>query len=226
MVGRSDRAREGTRYGPLLHRVCERPRRLSGHDRAGQYRSQHRRALRPDLPQVTIRDIVRTQHMLMEHLGIGAWLSVVGGSMGGMQVLEWGAMFPEHVRSLAPIATTAAASPQQIGWSAVQRMAIAQDPKWRGGWYYDAPDGDGPWHGLALAREISQITYRTTEVFDERFGRALHDSRDELGVGPIRGRVLSRSSRPEAGSAVRRELVPRVEQGDGPARCRPSPWGY
>ena len=136
----------------------------------------------PTFSQVTIRDIVRTQHMLMEHLGIGAWLSVVGGSMGGMQVLEWGAMFPEHVRSLAPIATTAAASPQQIGWSAVQRMAIAQDPKWRGGWYYDAPDGDGPWHGLALAREISQITYRTTEVFDERFGRALHDSRDELSA--------------------------------------------
>ena len=59
----------------------------------------------------------------------------------------------------------------QIAWSAVERLAIVQDPKWRDGWYYDAPEGEGPWHGLALAREISQITYRTTHVFDKRFGR-------------------------------------------------------
>ena len=136
----------------------------------------------PTFPSVTIRDIVRTQHMLMEELGLRHWLSVVGGSMGGMQVLEWGAMYPESVRSLIPIATTAAASPQQIGWSAVERLAIVQDPKWRGGWYYDADDGDGPWQGLALAREISQITYRTTEVFDERFGREHYDARDELSA--------------------------------------------
>ena len=136
----------------------------------------------PTFPQVTIRDIVRTQHMLMEDLGLPFWLSVVGGSMGGMQVLEWGAMYPEFVKSLVPIATTAAASPQQIGWSAVERLAIVQDPKWRDGWYYDADDGDGPWQGLALAREISQITYRTTEVFDDRFGREPYDARDELSA--------------------------------------------
>ena len=134
----------------------------------------------PTFPQVTIRDIVRTQHMLFEHLELPYWLSVVGGSMGGMQVLEWGAMFPERVKSLMPIASTAAASPQQIGWSAVERMAIVQDPKWRGGWYYDAEPGDGPWHGLALAREISQITYRTTEVFDDRFGREPVSRKEEL----------------------------------------------
>ena len=136
----------------------------------------------PTFPQVTIRDIVRTQHMLLEDLGLPFWLSVVGGSMGGMQVLEWGAMYPELVKSLVPIATTAAASPQQIGWSAVERLAIVQDPKWRDGWYYDADDGDGPWQGLALAREISQITYRTTEVFDDRFGREPYDARDELSA--------------------------------------------
>lgn len=136
----------------------------------------------PTFPQVTIRDIVRTQQLLMEHLGVSAWLSVVGGSMGGMQVLEWGAMFPGMVRSLMPIATVAAASPMQIGWSAVERLAIVQDPKWRGGWYYDAAEGDGPWHGLALAREISQITYRTTEVFDERFGRDHFRPADELSA--------------------------------------------
>ncbi|MEM9520438.1 MAG: homoserine O-acetyltransferase [Actinomycetota bacterium] len=136
----------------------------------------------PTFPQVTIRDIVRTQHMLMEDLGIPAWLSVVGGSMGGMQVLEWGVMYPDRLRSLVPIASTAAASPQQIAWSAVERLAIVGDPKWSGGWYYDAADGDGPWQGLALAREISQVTYRTTEVFDERFGREPFNAREELSA--------------------------------------------
>ena len=134
----------------------------------------------PTFPQVTIRDIVRTQHMLMNHLDLPYWLSVVGGSMGGMQVLEWGAMYPDLVKSLIPVASVAAASPQQIGWSAVERMAIVQDPKWRDGWYYDAEPGDGPWHGLALAREISQITYRTTEVFDDRFGREPVSKKEEL----------------------------------------------
>lgn len=134
----------------------------------------------PTFPQVSIRDIVRAQYLLMEHLKLDSWCSVVGGSMGGMQALEWAAMYPSRVRSLIPIATAAGASPMQIGWSAVERLAIAQDPKWRGGWYYDADDGDGPWQGLALAREISQITYRTTEVFDERFGREIYDPRTEF----------------------------------------------
>ncbi len=134
----------------------------------------------PTFPQVTMRDIVRTQKRLADRLGIDRWLSVVGGSMGGMQVLEWGAMYPHRVRSLMPIATTAAASAMQIGWSAVERLAIVNDPEFRDGWYYDAPDGQGPWHGLALARQISQITYRTTEVFDQRFGREVYDPRSEF----------------------------------------------
>ena len=131
-------------------------------------------------PQVTIRDMVRAQRRLADRLGVGAWVTVVGGSMGGMQVLEWGAMFPDRVRSLIPIATCAAASPQQIGWSSVQRLAIAHDPRWRGGDYYDAPSGEGPWAGLALARQISQITYRTTEVFDVRFWREHYNIRQEF----------------------------------------------
>ncbi len=131
-------------------------------------------------PQVTMRDIVRTQRRMADRLGIGRWLAVVGGSMGGMQVLEWGAMFPDRVRTLLPIATCAAASPQQIGWSAVQRLAIVNDPCFNDGDYYDAPPGKGPWAGLSLAREISQITYRTTEVFDQRFGREHHDQRREF----------------------------------------------
>ncbi len=129
----------------------------------------------PRFPQVTPRDMVRVQALLADRLGIDRWLSVVGGSMGGMQVLEWGAMFPSRVRSLIPLATTAAATALQIGWSAVQRLAIATDPLFRGGDYYDAEPGDGPWHGLAVARQISQITYRTGESFADRFGRDHND---------------------------------------------------
>lgn len=122
-------------------------------------------------PVVSIRDMVRTQELLAEHLGIGCWLSVVGGSMGGMQVLEWGVMFPERMRSLVPIATTASASAQQIAYSSVQRSTIALDPRWRGGDYYDAEPGDGPHQGLAVARQLAQVTYRTEPVFAERFDR-------------------------------------------------------
>jgi homoserine O-acetyltransferase len=134
-------------------------------------------------PVVTIRDMVRTQAAVADHLGVDRWLAVIGGSMGGMQVLEWGVMYPERVRSLVPIATAAAASAQQIAWSSVGRNAIANDPAWRGGDYYDAPAGEGPYRGLALARAIAQITYRTGAVFDERFGREVLDPIDDrLGL--------------------------------------------
>jgi len=122
-------------------------------------------------PVVSIRDMVRAQRYLADELGIERWLSVIGGSMGGMQVLEWGVLFPDRVRSLVPIASTAAASAQQIAWSAVGRMAIANDPNWRDGDYYDAPPGAGPHAGLALARQIAQIHYRSEAVFAQRFGR-------------------------------------------------------
>src|SRR5690606_14417593 len=89
----------------------------------------------PTFPVVSIRDMVRCQAAVADHLGIGRWLAVVGGSMGGMQVLEWGVMFPDRVRGLVAIATTVAASAQQIALSAVQRSTIALDPKWRGGDY-------------------------------------------------------------------------------------------
>jgi homoserine O-acetyltransferase len=124
-------------------------------------------------PVVTIRDMVRAQRYLADHLGIDRWLSVVGGSMGGMQVLEWGVLYPHRVRSLVSIASTAAASAQQVAWSAVGRGAIANDPNWRGGDYYDAVPGHGPHAGLALARQIAQIHYRSEVVFAERFGREL-----------------------------------------------------
>jgi homoserine O-acetyltransferase len=130
-------------------------------------------------PVVTMRDIVRTQAVLADHLGIDTWLSVVGGSMGGMQALEWAVMHPTRLRSFVALATSAAASAQQIAYSSVQRSAIALDPRWRGGDYYDAAPGEGPHRGLALARELAQITYRTDAVFRARFDREVVDSMDD-----------------------------------------------
>ncbi len=133
-------------------------------------------------PVVSVRDMVRSQRFLADALGIEQWLSVVGGSMGGMQVLEWGVMFPHRVRSLVSIASTAAASAQQIAWSAVGRQAIANDPNWRNGDYYDAEPGHGPHAGLALARQIAQIHYRSEVVFADRFGRDTTLPVDRFGL--------------------------------------------
>jgi homoserine O-acetyltransferase len=132
-------------------------------------------------PVVTIRDMVRTQALVADQLGIRRWLSVVGGSMGGMQALEWAVMFPERVRSLVALATTTAASAQQIAWSMTGRRAVALDPNFAGGDYYDRPPGQGPHRGLAVARQIAQIHYRTEEVFAARFGRELLDPLDGAG---------------------------------------------
>ena len=122
-------------------------------------------------PVVTIRDWVRTQAALADHLGIGRWLSVVGGSMGGMMVLEWALMYPDRVRSIVPIATALAASAQQIAWWSTGRRIIRMDPAWRDGDYYDAGPGRGPDESLSIARMVSQITFRSDDVFTRRFGR-------------------------------------------------------
>jgi homoserine O-acetyltransferase len=136
-------------------------------------------------PVVTIRDMVRAQARMMEHLGISRWMSVIGGSMGGMQALEWAVMYPRRVRSLVAIATCMQATAQQIAWGAIGRRAIGLDPKWRGGDYYDAAPGDGPTEGLALARMVAQVTFRSDNVFTDRFGRELADKAtvgDTLGM--------------------------------------------
>jgi homoserine O-acetyltransferase len=122
-------------------------------------------------PVVTVRDMVRIQAKVADHLGVRRWRAVLGGSMGGMQVLEWAAMYPERVGASIPIATCVAATAQQIGWWSTGRRIIRMDPRWRGGDYYDAAPGDGPHEGLALARMVSQITFRSDDVFTDRFGR-------------------------------------------------------
>jgi homoserine O-acetyltransferase/O-succinyltransferase len=131
-------------------------------------------------PVITIRDMVRTQERVMRHLEIPAWLSVIGGSMGGMQVLEWAITYPDRVRSIVPVATCLQATAQQIAWGAIGRKAIRLDPRWRGGDYYEAAPGDGPAEGLAIARQVAQVTFRSENVFTDRFGRELAD-RNEFG---------------------------------------------
>jgi homoserine O-acetyltransferase len=131
-------------------------------------------------PVVSTRDIVRTQAMLADQLGISRWLSVVGGSMGGMQAIEWALMYPDRVGSVSSIASTAAASALQIGWSEVGRLSVVQDPNWNGGDYYDAPDGHGPHEGLMLGRRIAQIHYRSDISLENRFGRSQADRFDRF----------------------------------------------
>ena len=133
-------------------------------------------------PVVSIRDMVRTQAAVADHLGVQQWAAVVGGSMGGMQVLEWGVMYPDRARSLIAIATAAAASAHQIGWWSSGRRAIRIDPKWRGGDYYDAEPGDGPHEGLATARMMSMMTFRSDDVFSARFGREVVEPIDGFSL--------------------------------------------
>lgn len=135
-------------------------------------------------PVITVRDMVRAQVRVSDMLGIDVWHSVIGGSMGGMQVLEWAITFPHRVRTAVPIATCLQATAQQIAWGAIGRRAIRLDPKWRGGNYYDSAIGEGPWQGLAIARMIAQVTFRSDNVFTDRFGRELADmDADYNGLG-------------------------------------------
>ena len=122
-------------------------------------------------PVITIRDMVRAQAMLLDHLGIERLRAVVGGSMGGMQVLQWAATYPDRVRSAVAIASAARHSAQNIAFHEVGRQAIMADPKWRGGDYY--ADGDPPAAGLAVARMAAHITYLSEAGLTEKFGRRL-----------------------------------------------------
>src|SRR5579863_6049966 len=121
-------------------------------------------------PVITIRDMVRLQKMLIDHLGIRRLLSLSGGSMGGMQALEWAVSYPEAVVSTIPIASTARHSAQQIAFNEVGRQAIIADPDWRDGNYYNAQP---PARGLAVARMVGHITYMSDDSMREKFGRRL-----------------------------------------------------
>ncbi len=119
-------------------------------------------------PPVSIGDMVRLQQMLTESMGIQRLLSVSGGSMGGMQALQWAASYPEQVASVIPIATTHRHSAQQIAFNEVGRQAIVADPDFNHGDYYR---GNSPERGLAVARMVGHITYMSDDSMREKFGR-------------------------------------------------------
>ncbi len=130
-------------------------------------------------PVITIRDMVNAQAALLDHLGVGVLQAVVGGSMGGMQALDWAVAHPDRVRSVVAIATAARHSAQNIAFHEVGRQAIMADPMWLGGNY---AEGSPPAAGLAVARMAAHITYLSEAGLTEKFGRRLQD-RDALGFG-------------------------------------------
>lgn len=128
-----------------------------------------------DFPMVTIGDMVDAQKRLLDHLGITKLFSVIGGSIGGMQVLEWCVRYPEMINSAIPIATTMRHSALAIAFNEVARQAIMADPKWNKGNYYQ---DSGPELGLAVARMIGHVTYLSDEAMRRKFGRKLQDKED------------------------------------------------
>jgi len=131
-------------------------------------------------PVITIRDMVRAQAMLLDHLGIGRLKAVIGGSMGGMQALSWPATFPDRVAAAVVIASTARHSAQNIAFHEVGRQAVMADPNWRDGDYYET--GTPPTAGLAVARMAAHITYLSAAGLTEKFGRKLQ-ARDAKTFG-------------------------------------------
>ncbi|WP_245543638.1 homoserine O-acetyltransferase MetX [Methanoplanus limicola] len=133
-------------------------------------------------PVITIRDMINAQKLLTDYLGIQQLYAVAGGSMGGMQVLQWTVSYPDSVKKAIVIAATGYSTPQQIAFNEVGRKAIISDPEWNGGNYYDTKSYDtpGPVKGLALARMVGHITYLSDESMHAKFGRSLQ-AKDRIG---------------------------------------------
>jgi homoserine O-acetyltransferase/O-succinyltransferase len=126
-----------------------------------------------EFPVVTVRDIVRAQAMLLDHLGIDSLFAVAGGSMGGMQVLQWAASYPDRVFAALPIACATRHSAQNIAFHEVGRQAVMADPDWRGGRYL--AEGTNPRRGLAVARMAAHITYLSDAALHRKFGRRFQE---------------------------------------------------
>jgi len=124
-----------------------------------------------EFPPVTIRDMVRAQKMLIDQMGIARLFAVIGGSMGGMQVLQWAASYPEAVFAAVPIATAPYHSAQNIAFNEVGRQSIFADPEWRQGRYWETDSI--PARGLAVARMVAHITYLSEEALTRKFGRRM-----------------------------------------------------
>lgn len=138
------------------------------------------RAYGMTFPAVTIRDMVRADKRLLDHLGVTRLHAAIGGSMGGMRVLQFGIEYPDFIDRMLPMATTARENAQAIAFNAVGREAIMQDPEWHGG---DYATGSGPRVGLAIARMMAHITYVSDQSMDRKFGRRKRDAADSGPAG-------------------------------------------
>lgn len=132
-----------------------------------------------NFPTVTIRDMVQAQYHLVKSFGIAKLRSVLGGSMGGMQAFEWGVTYPDMMETLIPIASCGRFSAMGIAYNNVMRQAIMNDPDWNGGEYYGKTF---PEKGLNLARRIGMITYRSFDLYEERFGRSIVPTHDPFAM--------------------------------------------
>jgi len=136
-----------------------------------------------DFPPVTIKDMVSAQKLLIDHFGIARLFAVIGGSMGGMQVLQWAASFPDMVFAAVPIATAAYHSAQNIAFNEVGRQSIFADPDWEGGRYWES--GKVPARGLGVARMVAHITYLSEEALTRKFGRRVRPGRELTMFGDM-----------------------------------------
>ena len=136
----------------------------------------------PRFPYLTIRDQVAAQIAFSDALGIGRWAAVIGGSMGGMHALEWAIGHPDRLDRVAVIAAPTISSADQIALNSVQIEAINMDPRFADGDYYESPDGDGPYRGLALARRMALLNYRSPTELNDRFERSWQSSVSPLGA--------------------------------------------
>jgi homoserine O-acetyltransferase len=129
-----------------------------------------------DFPVITVADMVRTERAFLDELGIERLAAVAGGSLGGMQALEWAVLYPDQVDAIAVIASTHALQPQGVAWNAIAREAIMRDPAWQRGQYYGT--GRAPEAGLGVARMVGHVTYLSAQALEDKFGRRLQDSDD------------------------------------------------
>jgi homoserine O-acetyltransferase/O-succinyltransferase len=139
----------------------------------------------PRFPYLSIRDQVEGQRMFADAIGVARWAAVIGGSMGGMQALEWAVTHPERVERVAVLAAPPISSADQIALNSVQNEAIRTDPAFAGGTYYGAPDGGGPHRGLALARRMALLNYRSPTELNDRFERSWQSGLSPLGGGGL-----------------------------------------
>ena len=137
----------------------------------------------PDFPYVTIRDQVAAQVAFSDRLGIDRWAAVIGGSMGGMQSLEWAVGHPDRLERVAVLAAPPMSRADQIALNSVQIEAVRMDPAFADGDYYESADGEGPHRGLALARRMALLNYRSPDELNDRFERSWQSVLSPLGDG-------------------------------------------